>query len=361
MTQRDRVLDAINHKSPERVPFSWGLGITSEMNARMEKYLREKGIHWRKVHFAAEHVLSITPRYIGPSLPEKSDIWGVRRKKVNYGEGSYDEVEYYPLAGITDSNRIHNYPWPKSDWFDFKSLRQEVLQEDPDLNKARRVGIYNPFERLTWMAGLEEVFVNMMVYPDLVHAALEKITNFFVEMIERTVNACGDLIDIFYFADDLGGQTNLLISKDAYREVLQPYHKQLIESAKTLRPEAKAMYHSDGAVFDIIPELIDAGVEILEAVQTDAAGMDPKRLKKTYGDRLCFHGGISVQSLLPNRDVAMVQKECQDLIATFGENGGYIAAPTHAIQVGTPEENVMAMLETVLGEEEYKKTLRTCL
>ncbi len=114
------------------------------------------------------------------------------------------------------------------------------------------------------------------------------------------------------------------------------------------------MYHSDGAVFDILPDLMEAGVEVLEAVQTDADGMAPERLKAAYGDRLAFHGGIAVQSLLPNADEATVFAECRNLIDVFGEGGGYIAAPTHAIQMGTPPENVLAMLRAVLGEADYE-------
>jgi len=319
----------------------------------MEAHLRRNGIDWSRVRFGAEHVLSITPRYIGPSLPECTDIWGVRRKEVNYGAGSYDEVEHYPLADAVDVDHVAHHPWPLAGWFDFDHLREGTLRDDPERTKARRIGIYNPFERLTWMMGLEQVMVTMMVCPEVIHAALERITDFFIEMIERQAQACGDLIDIFYFADDLGGQTSLLVSLDTYRDIIKPYHVRLIGRAKHLVPSAKAMYHSDGAVFDILPELIDAGVDILEAVQTDAAGMEPERLKKTYGEQLCFHGGISVQSLLPHSDADTVRKECRRLVSVLGENGGYVAAPTHAIQVGTPEQNVVAMLEAVLGEEYY--------
>ncbi|MFW6212586.1 MAG: uroporphyrinogen decarboxylase family protein [Spirochaetota bacterium] len=166
-----------------------------------------------------------------------------------------------------------------------------------------------------------------------------------------------DYIDIFYFADDLGGQSTLLMSRETYRDVIQPYHAQLIARSKQLLPSSKAMFHTDGAVFDIIPDLLDAGVEILEAVQTDAAGMEPVRLKQAFGDRLCFHGGIPVQSLLPNEDTATVRLRCKELVRVFGNGGGYVAAPTHAIQHGTPPENVMAMLETVLGPADFAAAL----
>jgi uroporphyrinogen decarboxylase len=147
------------------------------------------------------------------------------------------------------------------------------------------------------------------------------------------------------------------MSPNTYREMVQPYHRRLIEHAKRLLPAGKAMYHTDGAVFDIVPDLLDAGVDILEAVQVDATGMDPARLKSTYGDRLCFQGGMAVQSLLPHGTPPQVREQCRHLVETFGDGGGYIAAPTHAIQVGTPVENVFAMLESVLGAEELEAAI----
>jgi len=101
-------------------------------------------------------------------------------------------------------------------------------------------------------------------------------------------------------------------------------------------PDLQALFHTDGEVFDILPDLIDAGVDCQEAVQTDAAGMDPVRLKEAYGDRLSFLGGIPVQSLLPRGDVATVRRETRRLCEVLGRNSGYIAAPTYAIQAGTP-------------------------
>ncbi len=212
------------------------------------------------------------------------------------------------------------------------------------------------------MTGQEEMMINLLLKPDIVQAALRKITDFFKEMMRRAISACSgiekDFFDILYFADDLGGQTGLLQSREVYRDVVQPFHRELISHGKSLAPKAKAMHHSDGSVFDILPDLMDAGVDILEAVQVDAAKMDPERLKSTYGSNLSFHGGISVQSLLPHSNTQTVIDECTRLVNVFGENGGYIAAPSHAIQIGTPAENILAMLGAVLGENDYNNAIK---
>jgi uroporphyrinogen decarboxylase len=113
------------------------------------------------------------------------------------------------------------------------------------------------------------------------------------------------------------------------------------------------MFHTDGSVIKIIPSLIDAGVQILEAVQTDCIGMDPQTLKSEFGSRLAFHGAISVQSLLPRGSVQEVSETCAMLVRVLGKGGGYVAAPSHAIQVGTPPCNVEAMLRTVIGADDY--------
>jgi len=332
------------------------MGLTQEMWMALEEYLAKRELSWRKLRSITEDVRTVRPMYIGPELPPRIDIWGIERKRQSYGQGDYHEIATYPLAGVMTPAELESYPWPDPGVYDYDNLREQLISADPEGFKARRLFIDtcgNLFEIYCWMTGLQNAMVNVLLKPDLVHVALEKITGFFEEKLRRTLACCADLIDICYFADDLGTQRNLLISRKTYREILQPYHRRLFSLVKQLAPHASVMLHSDGAVFDILPDLIDAGLDILEAVQVDADGMDPQRLKDSYGGCLCFHGGISVQSLLPGADEETVFAECQKLVEVFGKGGGYIAAPTHAIQVGTPPENVLAMLKAVLGEEDY--------
>lgn len=355
MTPRERVLSAIHHQEPDRVPFSWGLGITPEMRRTLEAFSAGRGFSFDGLRMAVEDVRTISPDYAGPELPERTDYWGVRRASVSYAGGEYDEIEHYPLAAAETVADLDNHRWPDPAWFDFSTLRADIERSDPEHRFAYRGGITvsgNPLERYTWMTGLEQTLVNLLINPEVVHGAMRRINDFFLGMMERVSKAAGDYIDIFYFADDLGGQSSLLMSRETYQDVIKPYHAELIARSKELLPTSKAMFHTDGAVFDIIPDLLDAGVEILEAVQTDATGMDPARLKSNFGERLAFHGGIPVQSLLPNEDEATVRARCNELVDVFGAGGGYIAAPTHAIQHGTPPENVMAMLESVMGAKE---------
>jgi len=357
---RQRVLDALAHKQPDRVPFAWNFGPTPEMTNVLHSTMREKSVDWRRFAHAVDDIRQIAPRYIGPVLPPQIDIWGIERKPQSYGAGAYDEIVRYPMAGKCDLTWLRSYPWPDPQAYDDDNFRDEVLTCDPDGWKARKLAINvcgNPFEIYCWLTGLEEAMINLILQPDVVRTAMEYISAYFAERMRRTLDKAGDVVDILYFADDLGGQQNLLMSLKTYRKVIKPYHARLFALAHELAPHASVMFHSDGAVFDILPDLMDAGIDVLEAVQTDTAGMIPQRLKTAFGDTLCFHGGISVQNLLPYADPLTIQQECRKLVDVFGKGGGYIAAPSHAIQVGTPPENVLAMLQAVLGETDFNQAM----
>lgn len=357
---RQRVLDALSHRQPSRVPFSWNFGPTPEMKMHMQAFMVEKGVSWDIFAQEVDDVLQVSPEYIGSPLPDHTDIWGISRNPQYYPGGSYNEISHYPLAGIRNPESIKAYRWPDPEAYAYGVFRDEILKADPDNRKAKKLAINvcgNPFEIYCWMTGLEESMVNLALHPELVHSAMDCITTYFETRIRLALERTVDLIDVLYFADDLGGQQNLLMSLKTYRKLIKPYHQRLFNKAHKLAPHASVMYHSDGAVFDILPDLIDAGIHVLEAVQIDSAGMDPKRLKMIYGDKLSFHGGISVQKLLPFAKPETVVAECRELVSIFGAHGGYIAAPTHAIQVGTPPENVLGMLYAVLGEHFYSKAL----
>ena len=337
------------------------------MTVVLVDFLAARGLDWGTLRDEVDDIRKVTPVYTGPVLPPDTDIWGIRRRSQSYGAGEYNEIAYYPLAGVIDPAVLDDYPWPDPSAHDFHGFRDQVITEIRGLEgqphyRAAKLAISacgNPFEIYCWMTGLEESLVNVLLNPDLVRVALDRISAYFAATMSQALAVAGDLIDILYFADDLGGQRGLLLSRRAYREVIQPCHARLFGLGKELAPQAAVMFHTDGAVFDVLPDLIDAGVDVLEAVQTDAAGMEPERLKAAYGDRLAFHGGIPVQSLLPNADAATVYAECRRLVEVLGARGGYIAAPTHAVQVGTPPENVLAMLRAVLGDADYESAVAT--
>lgn len=356
-TPRERVLAALAHLTPARVPFSWGFGPTPEMSAALENYLTPCGICWQALRDAVEDVQWPSAEYCGPPLPADTDFWGIRRATQGYAGGRYSEMVHFPLEGMEEISALEAYPWPRVEWFDYTKLRARILEADPARRRAQKITGGNVFETYCWMTGLEEALTNLLVCPEVVTFALARITDFYEASLRRALSTAGDLIDLVFLADDLGSQTGLLLSRAHYRAVIQPAHQRLTAAVHECAPQAKVLFHSDGAVFDILPDLIEAGIDVLEAVQTDAAGMDPVQLKSRFGDRLGFHGAISVQHLLPHGNPAEVASACRRLVEILGKDGGFIAAPSHAIQVGTPVENVLAMLQAVLGDEDYQTAM----
>lgn len=351
---RRRVLDACAHRQPARVPFSWGFGPTEEQQRILRRELAGQGLDWDRLNQAADDKVWIGPAFIGEP---GSNGWGIKTKTADYGGGTYQEFTEFPLASVTEVSQLDDYPWPSADPFDYAGLPALVEKANPGRKRALLCGGGNPFEIYCWMTGIEQALANMVICPEVVVAALEHITGHMAAVLERSYKAIGPMVDLVFFADDLGTQNGLMISRQMYRDIIQPFHRRLATVAKTYAPQATRMFHSDGAVFEILPDVMDAGVDMLEAVQTDAAGMDPQRLKDAYGATLGFHGAISVQHLLPHTDEKTVDRECRRLVEVLGKDGGYIAAPAHAIQVGTPTANVLAMLKAVLGEEDYARLI----
>lgn len=344
-------------------PFTWGFGPNQGAAQVLRKEFAVQGIDFDRLRLATEDVAWIHPRYVGPPLPENQAeymaIWGIETRVADYGAGTYsDEIAKNPLAGVEEIEELDDYPWPKATDFDFDHLNRSRAELDPEGVKAVRLQGGNPFEIFSWMFGMEEAMMHLVAVPELVEAGLAHICRFFKEHFEAQVRAFEGEVDLVLIADDLGMQQSLLLSLDTYRSVIQPFHRDLCAHIRKLLPNAVIEFHSDGSVFDILPDLMDAGVQMLEAVQVECAKMDPEHLAEHFGDRLMFQGAISVQQVLPFKTPEEVKTFCRRLIDTLGRGGGYLAAPSHAIQAGTPPENIIAMLEEVLGEDRWQEALK---
>ena len=161
---------------------------------------------------------------------------------------------------------------------------------------------------------------------------------------ENYLAEVGKYVQIIGYADDLGMQDRPQMSPDTYREVIKPYHKKIFKFIHE-RTDAKILLHCCGAIVPLIEDLISAGVDILNPVQTRATGMVPEKLKAMFGDRLIFWGGLDEQYLLPKGTKAEIDAAVKELMKTLGKNGGYVFAPSHNIQEDTPTENIIAMYE----------------
>lgn len=359
MTPRERILTALSHKEPDIVPFSLGFKINYPAKKDLAGYMNLDISKLDKLLDGMSDIRYTGPRYVGPkdrniSLPDGSyiDIWGVKRSPVQNAKDTYMEISEYPLKNLTTIEQLENYIFPDIEWFDFSGIpgHIESLNKNDDkdgkINKgeyAVMMGNGNIFETSWYMRGLEEMFADILAEKEYSHWLFNKVTDFYISYFRKALEAADGKIDLVFTADDIGGQNDLLISLPLWEEMLKPYHKRLNRVIHEYG--AKIVYHSDGAVMKAVEGFIDMGIDVLEALQFDAAGMNPVELKETAGDRLSFHGGISVQSTLPFGTPEEVETEVKERVKVLGRNGGYILAPSHAIQAGTPPENIYAFLK----------------
>ena len=205
------------------------------------------------------------------------------------------------------------------------------------------------WETALWMCGFEKFFADMMVNEDFAHALMRKITDLKMRYWEKALVTVGDNVLVVSEADDLATQQSLLCSPELYKTMVHPYHKELFSY---MRKKAKApihiFYHSCGSVKPLIPLLIEEGVDVLNPVQVNAAGMDSAALKREFGKDITFWGGgVDTQHVLPFGTPAEVREEVKRRIGDFAPGGGFVFASVHNVQSDVPPENFMAMWETM--------------
>jgi uroporphyrinogen decarboxylase len=349
LSSRERVRLALEHQETDRIPIAMVCsGINPPAWRALQAYLRrERNIDVEAYLDGLIDIRQVAPAYVGPALEPGEDMWGVRRAPVSYGSGSYDEIARYPLAEAETPADLERHRWPSTDWFDYDVLPARIAAANAGGERCLMVSNGNLFETSWYMRGFERTFLDFALYPELAHAIMERVTGFYVAHFRRMLAATGGAVDLAFTADDIAGQHGPLMSRAMWETFLQPYHQRL--SAAIHEFGVRVIYHTDGAVMDAVEGLIDMGIDVLQALQFSADGMDPRELKRRHGDRLCFEGGVSVQTTLPFGTVEDVRREVKELITVLGAGGGYILGPSHAIQAGTPPENIVAMFDTALN------------
>jgi uroporphyrinogen decarboxylase len=353
LSSRERVRLALNHQATDRIPIAMVCsGINAPAYSAFDSLLRrERGVDLQTFLKTTLDIREVHPRYIGPPLPVGVDIWGVRRRPVDYGLSSYDEIEYYPLASAKTPADLLRHPWPKTEWFDYEALQTSISTANADGEHCLMISNGNIFETSWYMRGFEQIFIDLIENAELVHDLFERVTEFYIAHFTRLLQVANGRVDLAFTADDIGGQHGLLMSLGMWEQFIKPYHYRLNRIIHGFG--VKVIYHSDGAVQKAIPGLVDMGIDVLQALQFSADGMDPHIMKDSFGDRLCFEGGMSVQTTLPFGTPEDVRSEAERLIQFLGANGGYILGPSHAIQAGTPPENILAMFDTALNFYPY--------
>ena len=281
------------------------------------------------------------------------DIWSTHSYRMETAVGAYEGFKTWPLSEAGSVEDLKKHPWPDPDWWDFSHLPKlmQMLDRHDEYHIRFRLG--SVFELGWQLRGLQEFMMDLIENPAIPIYIMDRLSEIYLENLRRVLDAdkaAGNRLDMVYFYDDVATQQSLMISKKMWREFVRPHHLKIIELAhKYGKP---VMYHTDGAVYQLIPEFIDMGVDLLNPLQPDAKDMDLPKIKAEFGDHLCFHGGVDIMRTLPKGKPEQVQAEVRERVNSLGAGGGYILCSSHHIQPDTPIENVMAMYDVGLRQVE---------
>ncbi len=335
VSRRERVKTAIAHRQPDKVP--WDLGMGGRLHEMLVAYYgSEEKVPNLGNHFA--HVSTQTPAGEPTQVEIAPGIWRDRFGVVwnkNAASGSIGLVQEHPLK----RRSLNGYEFPAAVGAKTFELYPQTIEERGDYFLVTGIG-FSLFERAWTLRGMEELLVDMVEAPGFVDELLDAITDWNLVLLRQMVTYDLDCVRL---GDDWGAQKGLIMGPRLWRRFLKPRLARMFEAIHA--GGKAAMIHSDGDIQAILPDLIEIGLNIYNPLQPDV--MDPYEVKRLYGDRLSFHGGVSVQQFLPFATAEEVRGEVQRMLTELGAGGGFIITPTHSILEDVPVENLAALLETV--------------
>lgn len=358
MTSRERVLAAVTHRQPDRVPMDfWARrDVAKRLMAHlgsgdMEQLYRRLGIDLRSVSIGmsnpafdakAEELRGSSEssggRYILHKDGAFEDMFGIVRRLGS--DGLYDEWVDGPFVRTTD---LDSFRWPSADGIDsVATLRERVQVHRGRYATFGRCNL--PFKVAWHMRGFENFLCDMLTEESFARELIERAAMYEREKGLRLAQAGVDIIGVY---GDLAMQDRMLVKPDAWRRIEKPVLAEMVSAWKKVKPDLKVLFHSDGDVSEIVPDYIEIGADLLNPIQPEC--MDPVAFKRKYGDRLTMHGTLSIQRTLPKGSTADVRREVLERVRDCGDGGGLIVCPSNALQNDTPLENIVAIYDAVLG------------
>ncbi|MCD6318083.1 hypothetical protein J7M02_03330, partial [Candidatus Aerophobetes bacterium] len=366
MNPRERVIKSINHEEPDRVPIAMGGTAQKFDEPVILELLDYFGIPQTKLEYVFASFrftyfcedlwqkLGVDTRYVYVN-PEKYftiDIQKQGKKYINewgldldFGRGAFSDSLTLRQAPLREANLkdVEKYKWPKPDPIKLtQGLRKKAKSF---LEKGYPVIAYRPvvagiFSISRFLRGTEQFFMDMILNKDFAITLLDKVTQVQKLYYDALINAVGDYIQVVEIEDDLGTQQAPMISPKLYNELIKPKHAELIRFIKKKQPKIKVMIHSDGSIAKLIPGFIEAGVDIVNPIQTSAKDMDLKYLKREFGDKIVFQGGIDTQRILRGR-TKEVEEEVKRVVDILAPGGGYLFGPSQNLTRDIPKENII--------------------
>ncbi len=413
MTSRERILSAINHKQPDKVPVDIGatpssgismvayqnlvkhLGIRNQKNKVYDviqevtqpeqeildllgvdvvdvgRFFNTAEDYWHELELISGYP-ALYPKWFNP-VRQPDGVWLAPGKTGEYigkmpvGATFFDQLIFPYINGFpSDYNDLSHhmsrviwggFGFTPFDWLDhpdfWKMLRDTILKERAASDKAFLIGIgCNLFEWGTFLRRIDNFLMDLYLDPVNTHKLLDKLLSGHMEFLARICDTVGDIVDIIKFGDDLGTNMGPFMPLEIYEEFFGPRHKMMCDYVKAHTP-AHTMLHVCGGIYELIPGLINAGFDIINPVQINAVNMEPEKLKKEFGKDVTFWGGgCNTQSILNMATPDQVKDHVRKNIETFSRDGGFVFTTVHNILPDVPPQNILAMFEAV---DEFRK------
>lgn len=358
LTHRERVLTALEHQKPDRCPMQ--ISFTPEFALRLRRDIGQENVSPHNPHgggntyelerFLEEDMLLTSVGWANsyyqvdcPPGQGYSDEWGIEWKAAQYetkfGKGKYTEIVGHPLA---QDSAIDTYQPPDPQRPQLYTDAERVIRQFKSEYWIVGVTVTTVWETAWALRGLEQMLMDLVLNRDLAERILDIPYRYHLAAATKLVQIG---VDMIWIGDDVGTQQTMLIAPEQWRQIFKPRMANFVSTLKKINPDIKIAYHSDGNIYSIIPDLIEVGVDVLNPIQP--ACMDPAKVKKDFGHKLCFWGTMDEQHTLPFGTAKQVQDEVRQRLRTIGKDGGLTIGPTHHVQLDTPLENFWAMVNTI--------------
>ena len=329
------------HELPDRVPCWCGASVEFWEKAKKELSLDDEGLRLR----FRDDFRRVFAEYAGPDFPLEHKqatyrtVFGIER--IGYG---YGQPTSHPLADAT-IKQVHEYSWPDPSWMDVSKIKSQAFAFDGQY--AILGGDWSAFwHDLIDLVGMEELYIKMYTDLEVVDAIIQHMVDYYFEVNKRIFDAAADVIDVFFIGNDFGSQRGPLMSPKMFDRFMAHHLKRLSDLGHSYG--LKVQMHCCGGIYELIPSMIESGIDALHAVQPSCTGMDLKRLKSEFGDRIVFNGAIDSHQTLILKDPGGVEEDTRKVLDTMMPGSGYIAGASHdTILEETSVANVMAMFDTI--------------
>ncbi len=356
MDNRQDLIDAVHRRKSARIPFTFDA--REETVSGLRKYLGLANDTDLSDYFKCNRFDSPWSAFgNGPQMPERQkryetgnpnasiDIWGVRREVQEAGGALYWEITKHPLADAETVADVERHDWPRPEEVIFPDIPPGFDIASWKKNRVVMDGSYLcPFGVPWAMRGLEKFMMDLFLNPEIVEAIVAKVEEFTLSCLKILLEKYPGMVDLIACGDDYGTQNGLMMSPEAIAKFFMPSLKRHYDLGK--RHGALGYHHSCGAIFEMIPQFIEAGVVVLNPIQTSAAGMDPEKIKRNFGKDLCFHGAIDTQQTLAHGTPEQVREEVRKRVGQLGPEG-FILAPSHSLQPNVRPDNIIAMYDEI--------------